>query len=189
MFDNLFWNKIKSLKWNSIDPILWRNKSSLKKSYTIQFGPSLKKWMKSQSIKPKSKVKSWGTVFCKLFWTIDNFIHVNYLMTSTVCQFKRISNLIQNKIFDNRLWNEVKSLKWNSIIRSYINSINLILWRNKLAPKNRTQFNLIHSVYWELILEKGPFKYSVIKEVGGWGQIMAVLMIYSTVNHQRGGWA
>ena len=25
------------------------------------------------------------------------------------------------------------------------------------------------------ILHKGPFKYYVIKEVGGWGQIMAIL--------------
>ena len=35
---------------------------------------------------------------------------------------------------------------------------------------------------------KRPFKYYVIKEVGGWGQKMAFLMIYSTENHQRGGW-
>jgi hypothetical protein len=25
------------------------------------------------------------------------------------------------------------------------------------------------------LLDKGPFKYYVIKEVGGWGQIMAIL--------------
>ena len=35
---------------------------------------------------------------------------------------------------------------------------------------------------------KWPFKYYVIKEEGGWGQKMAIFDIYSTVNHQRGGW-
>ena len=35
-------------------------------------------------------------------------------------------------------------------------------------------------------LTKGPFKYYVIKEVGGVRK-WQFLMIYSTVNHQRGG--
>ena len=34
------------------------------------------------------------------------------------------------------------------------------------------------------MLDKGPVKYYVIKEVGGWGQKMA----FFTVNHQNGGW-
>ena len=37
------------------------------------------------------------------------------------------------------------------------------------------------------LLPKGAFKYYVIKEVGGWGQKMAIWMIYSTVNHRKGG--
>ena len=40
------------------------------------------------------------------------------------------------------------------------------------------------AVWWCLIkLTKGPFKYYVIKEVGGWGQKMAIFdeKIYSTV--------
>ena len=35
---------------------------------------------------------------------------------------------------------------------------------------------------------KGPFKYYVIKEVGGWGQKMAILDDLQYCNHQRVGW-
>ena len=28
---------------------------------------------------------------------------------------------------------------------------------------------------WNLVIDKGPFKYYVIKEVGGWGQKIAIL--------------
>ena len=38
-----------------------------------------------------------------------------------------------------------------------------------------------------LRLSKGPFKSYVIKEVGG-DRKWQFLMIYSTVNHQGGGW-
>ena len=36
--------------------------------------------------------------------------------------------------------------------------------------------------------DKGPFKYYVIKEVGGWGQKMTILLIYSTIYTDVGGW-
>ena len=37
-----------------------------------------------------------------------------------------------------------------------------------------------------LVSDKGPFKYYIIKEVGGWGQKkVKFLMIYTTVNHQK----
>ena len=34
----------------------------------------------------------------------------------------------------------------------------------------------------------GPFKYYVSKEVGGWGQKTAILLIYSTIYADVGGW-
>ena len=36
---------------------------------------------------------------------------------------------------------------------------------------------------------KGPFKYYVSKEVGGWGQKWQFLLIDSTIYAEAGGWA
>ena len=37
-------------------------------------------------------------------------------------------------------------------------------------------------------IQLGTIKYYVIREVGGWARKWQFLIIYSTVNHQRGGW-
>ena len=57
--------------------------------------------------------------------------------------------------------------------------------KNLISSQYLMPFFLARNMF--VLLYKGPFKYYVIKEVGGVRK-WQFLMIYNTVNHQRVGW-
>ena len=61
--------------------------------------------------------------------------------------------------------------------------------KDKVANRHCYRYFFSMCIAYKVITHKEPFKYYVSKEVGRWGQKMAILLIYSTIYADVGGWA